>query len=280
MKSMLETSQYVGTHAYQKPAEIRERIGYTTPPTHISLFSGIGGFDLGFDGAGFKTLAAVEADEHAAETYRRNLIEGDHLEQDEPPVLLERDIREVTTQEILEAAGVGVGGVTAISGGPSCQGFSYLGDRDPDDPRNELYREMARIVHQAKPVFFAMENVKVLATMHGGDAIIEVAETFADAGYHVTWDVVNAVNYGVPQHRERVIMLGKRVDAFGFPERGNPQLHLGVKPGRINHPQSFRECHGLNAPDQATLEAFSDDNEDDTLDDVIERIVQEGVVHA
>lgn len=280
MKSMLETSQYVGTHAYQEPADIRERIGYTNPPTHVSLFSGIGGFDLGFDGAGFKTLGAVEADEHAAATYRRNLIEGDHLDQDEPPTLLERDIRDVTTQEILEAAGVGVGGLTAISGGPPCQGFSHLGERDADDPRNELYREMVRIVHQAKPVFFVMENVKGLATMHGGDAIIEVAEAFADAGYHVTWDVVNAVDYGVPQHRERVIMLGKRVDAFGFPERGNPQLHLGVKPGRINHPKAFRERHDLNAPDQATLDAFSDADEDETLDDVIERVVQEGVSHA
>jgi DNA (cytosine-5)-methyltransferase 1 len=277
-QSLLESSAFLGTQHYEEPSEIQQRIGYTDPPTHVSLFSGIGGFDLGFAQAGFKNLVAVEQDEHAAETFRRNLIEGDNLDQDEPPVLMERDIRDVATWEILEAAGVGVGQLTAISGGPPCQGFSHIGKREEDDPRNELYQEMARIVHQAKPVHFVMENVPGLATMHDGEAIKEVCETFQAGGYHVSWQKVDTADYGVPQHRERVIVIGKRVDVMGLPEQGNPQLHIGAKPGSIEHPEFFRERHGLNEPDQATLDAFGDDPE--TLDGVIEQVIQEGMVDA
>jgi DNA (cytosine-5)-methyltransferase 1 len=83
-RSMLETSAFLGTQQYEEPTEVQQRIGYTDPPTHVSLFSGIGGFDLGFAQAGFENLVAVEADEHAADTFRRNLIDGDELHQDEP----------------------------------------------------------------------------------------------------------------------------------------------------------------------------------------------------
>ena len=273
---MLESSQFLGTHQYEEPEDLQARIGYSDPPTHVSLFSGIGGFDLGFANAGFKNLVAVEADQDAADTYRANLINDcENYGQEEPPVLMERDITKVATWEILEAAGKGVGGITAISGGPPCQGFSHIGKREEDDPRNEFYLEMVRIVHQAKPVFFVMENVPGLATMKDGKAIMEVCENFAAGGYEVTWEKVDAADYGVPQHRERVIVLGKRVDVMGMPEEGNPQLHIGAKPGPINHPEFFRERHGLNAPDQATLDAFGNDPE--TLDELIEQVIQEGV---
>jgi len=271
---MLDDSAFLGTH--DGPESLEERIGYTDPPTHISTFTGVGGFDLGFAKAGFKNLVAIEKNQEAADTYRANLINDcERYGQEEPPVLMERDIQKVATWEILEAAGIGVGGVTTISGGPPCQGFSHIGKREEDDPRNELYLEMARIVHQAKPVTFVMENVPGLATMHNGEAIKEVCNTFADGGYEVTWDKVNAADYGVPQKRERVIVIGKRVDVMGFPEQGNPQLHIGAKPGPVNHPEFFRERHDLNEPDQATLDAFGDEPE--TLDKWIEQVVQEGV---
>lgn len=272
-RSMLEDSAFLGTHT--GPESLRERAGYTDPPTHISTFTGIGGFDLGFANAGFKTLVAIENDQDTADTYYLNCVSGDALDQDEPPELMRRDIRKISTWEILEAAGIGVGGVTAITGGPPCQGFSHIGERDPDDPRNELYLEMVRIVHQAKPVFFIMENVPGLATMHDGEAIIEVCENFAAGGYDVSWDVLNAADYGVPQRRRRVFVIGKRVDVMGFPEEGNPQFHIGAKPGQIEHPESFRDRHDLNAPDQATLGAFANDPE--TLDELVEQVVQEGI---
>lgn len=271
--SMLEDSQFLGTH--DGPESTEERVGYTDPPTHVSLFTGIGGFDLGFSHAGFITLVAVEEDQDAADTYRLNCISGDALDQDDPPILMERDIRKVATWEILEAASLGVGGITAISGGPPCQGFSHLGTRDDDNPRNELYLKMVRIVHQAKPVFFVMENVPGLATMHDGDAIMEVCRHFEAGGYHVSWDKLDAADYGVPQHRERIFVIGKRVDIMAMPEAGNPQLHIGAKPGGIEHPEFFRERHGLRDPEQATIDAFADDP--GTLDELIEHVVQEGV---
>jgi DNA (cytosine-5)-methyltransferase 1 len=270
---MLEDSQFLGSHT--GPESLQERIGYTDPLTHISTFTGVGGFDLGLSNAGFKTLVAIEENQEAADTYRLNCVNGDALDQDEPPVLMERDIRQISTWEILEAAGIGVGGVTVITGGPPCQGFSHIGKREEEDPRNELYLEMVRIVHQAKPVAFVMENVPGLATMHDGEAIQEVCENFAAGGYHVSWDKLDAADYGVPQHRERVFVLGKRVDVMGMPEQGNPQLHIGAKPGKIKHPEFFRERHDLNEPDQATLDAFADDPE--TLDEHIEQIIQEGI---
>ena len=269
---MLDDSAFLGTHT--GPESLDARLGYSDPPTHVSLFAGIGGFDLGFHRVGFDTLVAVEEDEHAADTYRLN--SADWGPGNGAPVLMERDIRKVATWEILEAADVGVGQITAITGGPPCQGFSHIGERDPDDERNELYLEMVRIVHQAKPVFFVMENVPGLATMHDGEAIMEVCENFAAGGYEVTWDKLDAADYGVPQHRERVFVIGKRVDVMGLPEDGRPQLHIGAKPGSINHPEFFRERHGLVEADQATLDAFGDDPE--TLDEVIEQILQEGVM--
>jgi len=272
---MLEDSAYLGQHGYEEPEDLQARLGYSNPPTHVSTFTGIGGFDLGLGNAGFKTLVAIENDQHAADTYRANCINGDALNQDEPPVLLERDIRKISTWEILEAAGIGVGELTCVSGGPPCQGFSHIGKREEEDPRNELYLEMARIVHQAKPVFFVMENVPGLATMHDGKAIQEVCDTFADGGYNLTWQIVDAADYGVPQHRERVIMLGERIDVVGLPENGRPQIHIGAKPGTVNHPENFCERHGLTDPDQATLDAFADEPE--TLDDLVETVLEDGV---
>jgi len=274
--TMLQDSQYLGRYRYEEPEDLSARLGYSDPPTHVSLFSGIGGFDLGFAQAGFENLVAVECNQDAADTYRANLINDcEKYGQEEPPVLLERDIQDIATWEILEAAGVGIGQITAISGGPPCQGFSHIGSRDKDDPRNELYLEMVRVVGQAKPVTFVMENVPGLVTMKDGKAIREVCEKFRDCGYHVNWRKLNAANFGVPQRRERVFIFGKRVDVAGLAETG-PQYHMAAKPGQINHPEWFREKHGLGAPEQATLDTF--DDEPDTLDEVVEQAVQDGVL--
>jgi len=272
-RSMLDDSAFLGP-APIDAEDLAARIGYTDPPTHISTFSGIGGFDLGFHQAGFDSLVAIESDQDAADTYRLN--SADWGPDNSPPVLMERDIREVSTWEILDAAGIGVGGVTVVTGGPPCQAFSHLNtDRDADDPRNELYLQMARIVHQAKPVFFVMENVPGLATMQDGKAIREVCETFAAGGYNVTWDILNAANFGVPQKRERVFVIGKRIDVFGLPETGRPQMHIGAKPGTVNHPEAFREKHDLEDPGQTTFDAF--ESEPETLDEIVEQAIQEGI---
>ena len=100
-----------------------------------------------------------------------------------------------------------------ILGGPPCQGFSYAGWRDPNDKRNQLFKEFVTLVSTIQPYFFVMENVLGILTMRGGDAIKEIVQAFADVGYYVNAPFkVNAADYGVPQRRKRVIIIGCKDD--------------------------------------------------------------------
>lgn len=269
---MLEDSNYLGTSFYRDPEKIQELIGFRDPPIGVSLFSGAGGFDLGFAQSGYDVRVMVEYDETACATLRANM---DRFDEYTEPEIIQEDIREVSTEQILEAAGVGFGGIYAVFGGPPCQGFSHSNqNRSRDDPRNELYMEMVRVVREAEPVFFVMENVKGLATMDEGEVIKQVCRDFQECGYDVTWDVLEAADYGVPQHRERVFVIGKRVDVMAFPALGNPQMHIGAKPGRIEHPEFFREKHDLEDREQSKLDSFT--SEPETLDELLEQTIQEG----
>lgn len=117
----------------------------------ISLFSGALGLDLGLEKAGFNCLVAVENNKYAAETIRMN----------RPKInVIEKAIQEVSTKEILKIANLKVGEVTIVSAGPSCQSFSTAGSRNSvNDPRGVLFREFLRVVKEARPRFFVMENV-------------------------------------------------------------------------------------------------------------------------
>lgn len=237
---MLEDSQFLETieNAVNDPEKLRERIGYRDPPIGVSLFTGAGGFDLGMEGAGIDVQAMVEKDEQACDTLRLNM--PDFFWEHTKPEIISEDIYEVSTDQILEAAGVKMGGVTVVFGGPPCQGFSHANpNRSPDDDRNELYQEMVRVVNEAKPVYFMMENVKGLASMADGEVIKNVCEEFQQCGYNVKWDVLDAADYGVPQHRERVFIIGKRVDVMGMKGNGRPQMHIAAKPDQIHHPDFF-----------------------------------------
>lgn len=268
---MIENSTPMGQFYYEDDERLQERLGHRDPPIGISLFSGAGGFDLGFEQAGFDVRVMVENQAEACDTLRLNRdVFNDHTE----PEIIQKDIREVTTKEILNAADIGIGEATVVFGGPPCQGFSLAGNRDPNDKRNALYLEMVRIVHQAKPVYFVMENVPGLATMEDGEVIKQVCNEFRQGGYNVTWSVLNAANYGVPQRRRRVFIMGRRIDVVTQSAFGNPQVHIGAVPGRVDHPDSFVEKHGLQPSEQATLDSFTDDPE--TLDEMMEQMIQNG----
>ena len=155
------------------------------------------------------------------------------------PVIFERDIKEVKTKEILEAAKLEVGECSIISGGFPCQGFSLAGRRMIDDPRNVLYKEFVRIVDEIKPVFIFGENVPGIVSMGKGEVIKQICEDFAACGYDITWDILDAANYGVPQHRKRVILIGKRVDLFMVSKYGKPTYHIAAQKGEITHPELF-----------------------------------------
>lgn len=175
------------------------------PPRLVSLFSGCGGLDRGFEDAGFNRVWANDFDRDAQVVFRLNLGEIDG-----------RDIREVSVEEIPDC--------DIITAGFPCQPFSSAGNRKGVyDSRGELYLECLRIIEAKKPVVVLFENVKGLmsAKHQNGKKLIEViAEDLENLGYQVNYRVVNASDYGVPQNRERLILVGFRSDlnrTFVFP---------------------------------------------------------------
>lgn len=175
--------------------------------TFISLFTGAGGLDIGFREAGFRCLFASDIMKEAAETYRSN--------NPETPFAC-KDVRQLQTSEIRDS--IGSSKVDVIVGGPPCQGFSNMGNKNSGDPRNLLFESYVRIVHDIKPSCFLFENVKGLYTMFEGRYFDKVVAAFASIGYDLYFSLLNTANYGVPQKRERVIIVGSRTGReFLFP---------------------------------------------------------------
>lgn len=171
----------------------------------IDLFAGCGGLSLGLSKAGFNILYANEINESTSSTYNLNLIE----KQKHETFLDVRDISTVSTSEIKEAAGNKE--IHLVAGGPPCQGFSMAGRRDINDPRNVLFKELLRVVKEIRPPLFLMENVKGILSMQGGKVIATIKESFEKLGYKVKINVLKASDFGVPQDRERVFILGTRL---------------------------------------------------------------------
>ncbi len=175
-------------------------------PTYVDLFSGAGGFSLGFDMAGFENLFSVEYDHEICETYRYN-FPGHNL--------LECDITSLSAKKVREL--VKSKNVDVVIGGPPCQGFSMAGNIGRlfiDDPRNQLFKEFVRIVEIIKPSCFVMENVARLYSRLNGDTREEIIRCFENLGYVVEARIVNASDYGVPQNRSRVLFIGKLTTNF------------------------------------------------------------------
>jgi len=158
------------------------------------LFSGCGGLDLGFLQAGFDIVWANDFFKEAVETYKKNI--GNHI------VL--GDITQISSEEIPN--------IDILLGGFPCQGFSVANiKRSMEDERNFLYKEMLRIVKDKKPKYFLAENVKGLLSMQKGEVIKMIVNDFKELGYDVDYQVLRASEFGVPQNRERVIILGNRL---------------------------------------------------------------------
>lgn len=170
----------------------------------VSLFSGAGGLDAGFVLSGHKVVWANDLYADAVATYRRNL--GRHI--------VCEDITKIPSSSIPDC--------DIVIGGFPCQGFSVANTkRHVGDKRNVLYRELLRVITDKQPAFFLAENVKGLLHFDGGRVFARILRDFAKAGYRVTYRLFNAADYGVPQRRERVIIVGVRLDIryeFKFPE--------------------------------------------------------------
>jgi DNA (cytosine-5)-methyltransferase 1 len=187
----------------------------------ISLYTGVGGLDFGFEAAGFETAAAVEMDSTACRTIRLN--------RDWP--VLEGDINAISSAEILKAAGLKPGQADVLIGGPPCQPFSkssYWVNGDTlrlDDPRANTLTAYLRVLRDTRPRAFLLENVYGLAYKDKDEGLRHILEGIEEinretgASYSVTWQVLNAADYGVPQIRERVFLVGSRDGRpFRFPE--------------------------------------------------------------
>lgn len=191
----------------------------------ISLFSGAMGLDLGIEKAGFKIRVCVEKDKWAAQTIRANTS---------IPVI-ERDTNDVPTDEILAAAGIGRQDVTLVIGGPPCQAFSTAGKQKGfADFRGNVMLQYLRVVRDIMPEFFIMENVRGLQSAKLNSVPAEYAEyepikdvkgsafhfmvaEFRKLGYSISHALLNAANYGVPEKRERIVVIGHRGERVPIP---------------------------------------------------------------
>lgn len=172
-------------------------------PTVIDLFAGVGGLSLGAIRAGFQLTLAVEFDAYAIKAHRRNFPNTSHLD---------ADIAGLSADEVMEKAQLFSGGLDGLIGGPPCQGFSSIGKRNADDPRNNLFEKFFQLVQGCQPKFFVVENVPgILHPQY--DEIRERAFSHVRAGYEVlTLPKVKASDYGVPTVRERTFFIGYRPD--------------------------------------------------------------------
>lgn len=170
----------------------------------VDLFCGAGGFSLGFEMAGFESILAIDKWEDAVNTYNHN-----HTN----PVATTVDIQKFTSEHLRSLSKNRP--VIGVIGGPPCQGFSMVGKREVGDERNSLYLQYVRFVDVLKPKFFVLENVPGLLSMEGGMYRDDIVKRFGELGYNVTYQILRASDYGVPQSRTRVFFVGLQRKVFG-----------------------------------------------------------------
>ncbi|GAA5438352.1 DNA cytosine methyltransferase (plasmid) [Deinococcus aquaticus] len=188
-------------------------------PTVISTFAGRGGSSTGYHMAGYHELLAVEWDGHAADTLRLNYPALD---------VYHGDIAHLSVAEVLRRTGLQPGELDLLEGSPPCQGFSLSGQRQLDDPRNQLFREFVRLIDGLHPRVFLMENVRGMVA----GQMIRIYQEALDAlrgagpGYRTVSGLINARHLGVPQSRTRLIVIGVREDLGIQPTLPAPQTGL------------------------------------------------------
>lgn len=213
----------------------------------LSLFAGGGGLDLGFHDAGFDIVEAVELEKKYAATLEWNAGVGHQLEGSAVRCL---DIRKYRPPGDLE--------VDFIIGGPPCQTFSAAGRRasgvtGTDDERGTLFEEYVRLLQTLKPVGFLFENVYGILGADGGRAWKEIRDAFEQIGYRLSWRILDAADYGVPQHRERLFIVGARDVDYRFPRPSHGPDSVNEAPfyvsgtavkGVADHPEALPTVNG------------------------------------
>lgn len=207
-------------------------------PTAISLFCGAGGCSFGFKQAGYSILYANDKDVAAVKTYKDNFPEA---------VCSHEDIDNLNFDQILADSGLKPGDLDILIGGPPCQGFSTAGTRFWDDPRNHLLRSYVKALKTLKPKWFIMENVEGLLTSNKGKYVFEAASAFVGLGYDIRIEKIYSQEYGVPQRRKRVLIVGNRLGHdFKMPE---PTLKVS---GQIFRNSDVTVSHAIRSLPSAT----------------------------
>lgn len=196
---------------------------------YIDLFSGAGGFSLGFDNKNFQNIFSIDIEPNFCETYKYNFPNHN---------LIEKDICELSDSAMQNL--IKFNEIDVVIGGPPCQGFSIAGNigrKFVDDPRNRLFKEFVRVVKVVKPKFFVMENVARLYTHKKGQTRNEIIKDFEKLGYKVDCKILNSADYCVPQIRNRAIFIGSSENIeIKFPVKGI-EKYITVKEALSKYPK-------------------------------------------
>lgn len=223
---------------------------HTGRPIGIDLFAGAGGMSLGFEQAGFNVAAAVEIDPIHCAIHKFNFPQT---------VVIPRSVAALSGDQIRQLANLQDSEIACVFGGPPCQGFSMIGRRVLDDPRNSLVMDFVRLVAELDAKTFVFENVKGLTVGKQRAFLDELVEAFDRLGYQVRlpWRVLDAAFYGVPQHRQRLILFGakKGLELPDYPvARNNPADGKRQIPGLKSGP-SCKDALG-DLPDAEQFESL------------------------
>lgn len=209
----------------------------------VSLFSGAGGLDFGFIKAGHQILWANDLYRDAFETYQKNI--GNHI--------VCEDISKISTSDIPDC--------DIVIGGFPCQGFSVANTkRHVDDERNVLYKQLLRVIRDKNPKFFLAENVKGILSIGKGKVFQMILDDFQSIGYNVQYRVLNAADYGVPQTRLRVIIVGVRKDVhfeYKYPSPTNSKDGANGLPRWVSVSDALKDIPDPDLPNNLPNHNYS-----------------------
>lgn len=211
-------------------------------PRILDLFAGCGGFSQGFTEAGCDVIAFVEQWQPAVATYQQNHPTAQ---------LIGTDITKIKNNDIEKYKG----DVEIIIGGPPCQGFSFCGKRDPKDKRNQLYKHFLRFVEVIQPIYVVLENVPGLLSMKDADGeriLHKIVEKFIEQDYSVTYKILDAADYGVPQQRKRLFIIARKIkwsSSDFFPKRT-----VADALGDLTNQENILNAHEFFSPTKTTIQ--------------------------
>ncbi|MFW6008048.1 MAG: DNA cytosine methyltransferase [archaeon] len=184
----------------------------------LDLFCGAGGLSKGFELIEeYNVIAGVDNNENHLKTFKENHNDVKSIQ---------ADLMEKLPSELLKENNIDKNNIDIVIGGPPCQGFSIVGDRNPDDERNNLVYKFINYINYIQPECIMMENVPGILSMEDGKVIEKIIKEYEKINYNIKYKKLNSVNYGVPQKRERVIFLGGKNEEIKYPKKHIQKMNI------------------------------------------------------